>query len=113
MKDITKVLFIGLFLFQAALYAQSTGSIAGTVSDPNGAVVPGASIKVKGTGGQEFTTVSNDSGGYRIPSVQNGIYVVTVTATGFKTSTFTNVKVDVGTRSPLTPGLRSAALARS
>ncbi len=99
MRKFTKILIVGLAIFiaQVAIYAQSTGSIAGLVTDPNGAVVPGASIKVKGEGGQEFSTVTNDGGVYRIPSVQNGVYVITVTANGFKTSTFTNVKVDVGT----------------
>lgn len=106
MRKFTKFLIVGLALLlaQSAIYAQSTGAIAGTVTDPNGSVVPGAAIKVKGEAGQEFNAVTNDGGGYRIPSVATGNYTVTVTATGFKTSTFTNVKVDVGT--PITVDVR-------
>ena len=98
MRKFTKFLIVGLTILiaQIAIYAQ-TGSISGTVTDPNGAVVPGATVKVKGESGQEFSSVSNDSGVYRIPAVSNGTYTVTVTAQGFKTSAVTNVKVDVGT----------------
>ncbi len=87
------LLLLGL---QMAIHAQSTASINGTVVDPNGAVVPGANIKIKGEGGQEFTAVTNDSGVYRVPAVANGLYTVTITAQGFKTATVSKVKVDTG-----------------
>lgn len=99
MRKFTNILMVvvTLLIAQTAVQAQTTGSIAGTVTDPNGATVPGASVVIKGEGGQEFTVVTNDNGVYRVPAVQNGIYTVTVTADGFKTSITTNVKVDVGT----------------
>ncbi len=99
MRRLTNVLIAGLVLLlaQIAIQAQNTGSVTGTVTDPNGAVLPGAAIKVKGQSGQEFATVTTDGGAYRIPSVENGLYVVTITANGFKTVTVRNVKVDIGT----------------
>ena len=99
MRKFTNILAVGLALLfcQIAIQAQTTGTIAGTVTDPNGAVVPGASVTIKGEAGQDFSVVTNDGGSYRVPAVQNGIYVVTVTARGFKTLTVTKVKVDVGT----------------
>ncbi|MEQ1603295.1 MAG: carboxypeptidase regulatory-like domain-containing protein [Pyrinomonadaceae bacterium] len=98
MRKFTKFLIVGLAILMAqiAIHAQSTGSIAGSVMDPNGAVVPGATVKIKGDGGQEFSTVTSDGGSYRVPAVSNGMYVVTISAKGFKTSTVRNVKVDVG-----------------
>ncbi len=78
-------------------FGQTTGSISGSVTDPNGAVVPGAAVTIKGAAGQSWSVVTNDAGGYRVPSIQNGLYSVTITAQGFKTATVTNVKVDVGT----------------
>ena len=81
---------------QLAIQAQTTGSIAGTVNDPNGAVVPNATVTVKGESGQEFTVTTTENGTYRIPAVANGLYMITVTSTGFKTAITTNVKVDVG-----------------
>ena len=93
-----QIVFTSLLIGSSFLVvtAQTTGSIAGTIYDPNGAVVPNATIEIKGTGGQEFTATSNDNGIYRMPAVANGLYTVTVTAKGFKKSITTNVKVDVG-----------------
>ena len=85
-----------LVISHLAIQAQNTGSITGTVVDQNGAVVPNANVTVKGEGGQEFTVATSDNGTYRIPAVPNGLYTVTITSTGFKTSITTNVKVDVG-----------------
>ena len=89
---------LSLIIFsQLAIQAQTTGSIAGTVVDPTGAVVPNATVTVKGESGQEFTAVTSDNGTYRIPAVASGFYTVTVTsAAGFKTFVASNVKVDVG-----------------
>ncbi len=80
-----------------AVQAQTTGSIAGTVVDQTGAVVPNATITVKGQSGQEFTATTSNNGTYNIPAVASGFYIVTVTSTaGFKTFVASNVKVDVG-----------------
>ncbi len=65
-----------LFIGQFAIEAQTTGSIAGTVVDQNGAVVPNATVTVTGESGQEFTVTTSDNGTYRIPAVANGIYTV-------------------------------------
>lgn len=76
--------------------AQTTGAIAGTVLDPNGAVVPNATVTVKGNAGQEFTATTSDNGTYNIPAVAAGFYTVTISAPGFKTVITEGVKVDVG-----------------
>lgn len=91
-----------LVLFhQFSVQAQTTGSIAGTVVDSNGAVVPNASVNVKGEGGQNFTVTTAENGTYRVPALQNGLYTVTIAVSGFKKSVTTNVKVDVGTPATL------------
>src|SRR5438876_5931485 len=76
-----------------------TGSISGMVTDPNGAVVPNATVTAKNKAtGVERTATTSDSGTFSIPQVPTGIYLVTVQATsGFKKSQVTDVKVDVGT----------------
>lgn len=91
------VLFaVGHIAIQAQL---TTGSISGTVTDASGAVVPGATVTIKGENGQEYTATTNGEGIYTVPGVLAGTptYTVTITATNFKTSITKNVKVDVGT----------------
>ncbi len=72
----------------------SRGTIAGTVSDPNGAVVSGANVEIvnKATNVSR-TSATNSSGYYRFDAVELGEYDVKVAATGFKTLTTTSVKV--------------------
>jgi hypothetical protein len=78
------------------------GTIAGTVEDSSGGVVTGAQVTVKGSDtSSEYSAVSGPTGGFRIPEVKIGIYNVTVTASGFKTETKTEVRVQVNTVSTL------------
>nr|MBA2379063.1 carboxypeptidase regulatory-like domain-containing protein [Blastocatellia bacterium] len=81
---------------QSSIFAQTAGSIGGSVSDANGAAVPNATVVIKSAGGQEFTVTTNVNGGYQVPSLGAGFYVVTTTAPNFKRSVVENVKVDVG-----------------
>jgi hypothetical protein len=98
MKKLVNSLFLGLLLLLVQLSVQAqTGSISGVVADSNGAVVPGATVSVKGAAGQEYTVTTAGNGTYTIPAVGNGLYIVTVTAPNFKTSVTQNVKVDVAT----------------
>ena len=101
MRKFTNLLIVGLVLFMGQLVAQAqvAGSISGTVTDASGALVPGASVTVKGEAGQEYTAVTNKDGVYTVPGVPAGTptYTVTVTVPGFKTSVVSKVKVDVAT----------------
>ncbi len=76
-----------IFAFSAGLYGQGGGSaaITGTITDPSGAVVPGAVVTVtqKGTGVKR-TTTANSSGAFNVPSLPPSTYTVTVTAKGFR-----------------------------
>src|SRR5580698_5342169 len=91
------VLFI--LLAAASLPAQTfRGTILGTVTDPSGAVLPGAKVTVKNLGtGLERTTETSADGSYSLPELPIGTYNVTVTLTGFQTFVATNVTVDVAT----------------
>ncbi|HVQ37874.1 MAG TPA: carboxypeptidase regulatory-like domain-containing protein [Pyrinomonadaceae bacterium] len=96
-KVLSLLLVLGFIsLAQFATQAQTAGSIGGTVVDPTGAVVPNATVAAKGLSGKEFTANTSENGTYRIPAVPSGIYSVSVTAKGFKTTIATNVKVDAG-----------------
>jgi len=81
----------------------SSGSIAGTVVDPNKAVVAGATVVILNNATkEEFTVVTNEEGFFRVPSVNAGVYTATVNGQGFKKTVVTNIKVNVGTPSSIT-----------
>ena len=53
MRKFSTILMVGVFLLLGhVVQAQTTGSISGTVTDPNGAVVPGAIVTIKGAAGE-------------------------------------------------------------
>lgn len=89
------------FLIAFPTLAQSTaaGTITGTVVDPQGAFIAGATITVtdvsaKGT----RTTVSNKSGQYVFTNVPPGNYAATSTMAGFASSEINNLTVNVGSQ---------------
>ena len=96
-------------LFAATAMSQvGTSNIAGVVSDPQGNVVAGATVKLFGNQGTNRTVVTNDNGYYAFSSVQPGSYRIEVEMKGFKKAsvsefkasvditTTVNVKVEIG-----------------
>ena len=80
---------ITLHVLSANITAQTTTStIEGTVTDVNGAVVAGAEVKVSGTTlAAERTATTNEEGFYRVAALPAGKYTLTISRTGFDTST--------------------------
>jgi hypothetical protein len=82
-------LILALALLTASLSAQSliTGDIVGSVTDPSGAVIPGATVKLTGLDtGSAQSTESNASGEYRFSLLKPGRYMVTASQQGFEKS---------------------------
>src|ERR1044071_7722645 len=91
-----------LFALSATAFAQlETGQITGRVTDPNGAVVPGAAGAVKSveTGAVRNST-ADEEGIYTVTNLLPGLYDVTVEAQSFAKST-QRVQVTVGARASL------------
>src|SRR5277367_1848841 len=81
--------------FCGAAWSQ-TGSITGTVKDPSGAAISGATVVVTSPErGITRTTTSNSTGEYNESALPEGSYDVIVTAAGFKKYQAKNVKLDV------------------
>ncbi len=74
-----------LILFTLSVGAQTQrGSLRGTITDPNGAVVPGATVTATNIATNETrTTITNDEGWYTISSLAAATYRVEVERTGF------------------------------
>src|ERR1700728_4082667 len=69
----------------AVAYAQSTGEITGTVTDPTGAVVPNVDVKITSVEtGSSRATKSNGAGIFDFPGLDNGDYNLAASSTGFQ-----------------------------
>jgi hypothetical protein len=92
------VILLCLALGATAVFAQEpTGAVEGTVTDPQGAVVPNASVTVRNAATNfSRTTNAGDNGHYRISQLPPGTYEVKVSGTNFKTSVAENAVVAVG-----------------
>lgn len=99
LRFFASVLFVVL-LGAAAALAQSqatTGLIQGNVSDPNGAVVQGATVTVSNLDtGFERTVTSNSDGFFSAPLLSLGKYRVTTEAANFTKSVLEGIELSVG-----------------
>jgi len=77
----------------AVVWAQGpVGTLNGTVSDPAGAVVPGAVVSATNNAtGVETKTTSTSTGTYTVPYLPAGTYTIRASAPGFQVSTAENV----------------------
>lgn len=74
----------------------SRGTISGTVTDPQGAVIRGASVRLlRGDTGLEVRTVqTNDEGSYQFLEIEPGLYEVIISATGFAETKLSNINLE-------------------
>ena len=85
-----------------ALAQTSRGTVTGSVTDPNGAVIPGAEVQLKNTATNQIrTAATNDSGLFRFEAVDLAVYDVSIRAKGFKTVTNTGVLVQANRASTI------------
>ena len=86
-QNIFSLIAVWFMLCLAAVCQNSTGRIIGVVTDPQGAVVAGATVKVANTSTNvAWNTVTDESGSYRVLELPIGIYTVTVERKGFSTT---------------------------
>ena len=85
-------------LLPTGLKAQATnGVISGTVTDPSGAALPGATVQVKNVStGVSRSVTTNEVGRYRVPDLLVGQYEVQATQAGFQTVVESAVRLTVG-----------------
>lgn len=94
---LTSMFLLSASTFSAYGQATNTGTVAGQVTDPQGAVVPGVRITITNpTTGQSLSTTSNDQGRYVIVNVPPATYDIAATKTGFATAKVAAQTVQVG-----------------
>jgi len=85
----------------------ATAAINGTVTDPSGAVIPGAAVSLKNTATNvERTTATNSAGNYVLVNVNPGRYTLTVHKDGFTAETEPEFELEVNQTSTLNFNLR-------
>ena len=95
--------FISLLIFATFALAQTpTGTVQGTVSDQQGAAVPGATVTViSNANGTSKSLTTDGSGRFQVPFTTPGTYTVTVEAKGFRAERRDNVVVQISETLPL------------
>ena len=105
------IVCLGLLLANG-VWAQSTtdGAIDGTVTDPSGALVAGASVTVTSNAtGLEQKTATDETGYFRVAKLQPSSYRVQIEAKGFAAFTAEKVIVEVGSVTDLPAKLNFAS----
>lgn len=108
------VLLVLVSSSSAAAQAVSTASIGGTVRDASGGVLPGVTITATQTDtGFTRTVVSDETGGYTIPSLVVGPYRLEFALQGFRTFAQTGVVLQVNTNPTINATLELGELAET
>lgn len=107
MRSLYATLIVSAFVFSLTVLssvqpavAQTTGSatLRGTVKDPQGAIIRGATVTLTNERtSEERHTTSSEDGTYTFPAVTPGTYTVKTEAQGFKTKTQTGLAVETST----------------
>src|SRR3989442_8194366 len=73
-----------VFILAAPAWAQNVGTINGTVKDPQGLAIPGATVTLSNRVSQAMqTAITNEQGKYTLANVAFGTYVLNVALSGF------------------------------
>src|ERR1039458_9570468 len=92
------------FAFTSSVAQLFPGRITGTVRDPQGAVLPGATVKLLNpTTGQERTVTTDDTGKFNFPELALGTFRLTVSKEGFRTTVVTDITTSEGVVNNINP----------
>jgi iron complex outermembrane receptor protein len=110
-----KIALLSVFLLASSLAvlsgAESGASLTGTVKDPQGRPVPGATLSlVSGTGAAGGVTTSDSSGAYRFAGLPAGDYLLRAEAPGFAVFLSESLHVDTGSAATRDVALQIAGL---
>lgn len=115
MKNVLRLVMILCLAFAAAAITmgqETTGSIEGTITDPQGGRVPNVTVTITGIDRGYKSTVNSDSNGtFRVLQVPPGHYKVEVAASGgFAASAKEDVQVTLGIATPVDIAMQAAGV---
>ncbi|MBM3758172.1 MAG: hypothetical protein FJW38_29875 [Acidobacteria bacterium] len=98
-KRLTSLVSIVLAGSLAAYAQTATGSLGGTITDANGASVPGAKVVATNTiNGTRFDATTSDAGIYVFPTLPIGLYKVEFEKSGFKKLNRQGIEIRIAQR---------------
>ena len=114
-KNLLSLVILLLLGFATNTFAQDvTARIDGQVLDPNGAVVPNATVTLTNTKTGEVRTVqSDDAGNYTLTQIQPGTYDLSVRSQGFKEALSKGLELSVNDRKTINILLETGAVTES
>ena len=93
------VLCVAVCVLAFAAFAQTTGSLSGTVHDPSGAAVAGAKVTVSSlTQNRQVDATTGSDGTFSFTTLLPGTYSVTIEAQGFKKSIKSGITINIADR---------------
>lgn len=98
-------LFLFLFIFLMGTIAGRAATLQGTILDPDGAEVPGATVLLLGSQGTEIArTATSERGQFRFQNIASGTYTLKISLAGFgATTTTARAGQDIRLVLPLAP----------
>src|SRR5438034_6755736 len=110
-KQILPLALLFLTIGVSASAQEFRGSITGKVTDPNGAIIPGATVTIKNVETNvQTTTTTNDDGAYNFPLLQPGKYTLTVTQQGFNPAAREGIEIRVADKLTLDVSMQAAGV---
>ena len=96
MKFASRLMLLLVFAGTLAIAQNTSSSIAGTITDPSGAVLPNSSVKLVNRATDVVRNAQTDEAGlYAFPALSPGMYSITVERTGFQTQVRSDITLQV------------------
>src|SRR6516164_3111991 len=106
--------WIAALLMGVSGFAQTTGTITGTVTDKSRAVIPGVEIVITNTGtDQSRTTLTNESGHYYAGALSPGSYKVSASLAGFEMTIHSGITLTVGSEAVIDFSLQPGQISQT
>src|SRR6266571_1690824 len=113
-RQVCGAALLTLLAFVFAPGQEFRGSITGKVTDPNGAVVPGADVTVRNIETNvEATATTNDEGSYDFPVLSPGKYELVFTKQGFKVEARQQIQLRVAEKLTIDVQLQTGSVAET